>query len=329
MRGRAVRFARPRTVEIVEVDVPEPRTGEVVVRTRYSGISGGTEMLAYRGELDASVPLDETIGALGGTFAYPFRYGYSCVGEVITSRTELREGAAVFAFHPHQDLFVARTSDVVDVEGVDPRVATLLPLVETALQVSLDAAPRIGDAVVVTGLGAVGILVAMLLARSGARVVGSEPKPWRQAIARSFGVTTVAPDELDAAVKEISDSRGADLVVEASGDPRVLGDSLPLLRHEGTAVVASWYGTKVAQLPLGADFHRRRLTIRSSQVSTIPASLEGWDRSRRRAVARSLMDELRLDLLASHEFLFDEAPRAYAAIDQEEPGLTHAALRYS
>jgi 2-desacetyl-2-hydroxyethyl bacteriochlorophyllide A dehydrogenase len=329
MRGRAVRFVRPRTVELVEVDVPEPRAGELLVRTRYSGISGGTEMLAYRGELDASVPLDETIGALGGTFAYPFRYGYSCVGQIMTSRAELREGAAVFAFQPHQDLFVARSSDVVDMEGVDPRVATLFPLVETALQVSLDAAPRFGDAVVVTGLGAVGILVATLLARSGARVVGSEPKPWRREIARSFGVIGAAPDELEAAVKEISDSRGADLVVEVSGDPHVLGDSLRLLRHEGTALVASWYGTKVAPLPLGADFHRRRLTIKSSQVSTIPRSLEGWDRSRRRAVARSLMDELRLELLATHEFSLDEAPRAYAAIDEEEPGLIHAALRYS
>ena len=329
MKGRAVRFVRPQAVEIVDVDVPEPRAGEVLVRTRYSGISGGTEMLAFRGELDPGLPLDETIGALGGTFAYPFQYGYSCVGEVIASEVEFPEGATVFAFHPHQDLFVARSSDVVSVEGVDPRVATLIPLVETALQISLDAAPRFGDAVVVTGLGAVGILAAVMLERAGARVVGSEPKPWRREVARSFGVTAASPDELEAAVKEISDSRGVDLVVEASGNPSVLGESLHLLRHEGTALVASWYGTKVAALPLGAEFHRRRLTIKSSQVSTIPASLEGWDRPRRRAVARSLIDELPLELLATHEYPFEEAPRAYAAIDEEEPGLIHAALRYT
>ncbi len=328
MKARAVRFARPRSVEIVDVEVPEPEEGQVLVRTLYSGISGGTEMLAYRGELDPQLPLDETIGALGGTFAYPFQYGYSCVGEVVASQTELREGATVFAFHPHQDLFVTRSAEAVNVEGIDPRVATLFPLVETALQVSLDAAPRFGDAVVVTGLGAVGILAAAMLERAGARVVGSEPKPRRREIARSFDVSTVSPEELESAVKEISDSRGVDLVVEASGNPSVLGESLHLLRHEGTALVASWYGTKVAALPLGAEFHRRRLTIKSSQVSTIPASLEGWDRPRRRAVARSLIDELPLQLLATHEFSFEETPRAYAAIDQEEPGLIHAALRY-
>ncbi|MDP8955570.1 MAG: hypothetical protein M3N24_01225, partial [Actinomycetota bacterium] len=107
------------------------------------------------------------------------------------------------------------------------------------------------------------------------------------------------------------------------------GDSLRLLRHEGTALVASWYGTKVVPLPLGADFHRRRLTIKSSQVSTISSSLAGWDRPRRRAAARSLMEELPLELLATHEFSFEDASRAYAAIDEEEPGLIHAALRYS
>ena len=328
MKARAVRFVRPRTVELVEVEVPEPQAGEAVVRSRYSGISGGTEMLAYRGELDPGLPLDETIGALGGTFSYPFQYGYSCVGDVVASRAELPEGASVFAFHPHQDVFVVRAPDVIDVQGVDPRVATLFPLVETALQVSLDAAPRLGDAVVVTGLGAVGILVSALLSRSGAHVIGSEPKPWRREIASAFGVRTAAPDELEAAVKEMSDSRGADLVVEASGDPKVLGDSLSLLRHEGTALVASWYGTRVAPLPLGAEFHRRRLTIKSSQVSSIPGALEGWDRLRRRTAARSLVDELPLELLATHEFSFQEAPGAYAAIDQEEPGLIHAALRY-
>lgn len=328
MRARAVRFVRPRTIDLVDVEVPEPQKGEVLVRTRFSGISGGTEMLAYRGELDPAMPVDEAIGALSGTFAYPFHFGYSCVGEVVESGTEVAEGRRVFAFHPHQDVFVVNASDAIDVDGVDPRVATLFPLVETALQISLDAAPRIGDTVVVTGLGAVGILAASLLARSGARVVGSEPKGWRREIAQSFGVSTVAPDELEAAVKELSESRGVDVVVEASGNPSVLADALRLLCHEGTAVVASWYGTRVAQLPLGAEFHRRRLTIRSSQVSTIPRALEGWDRPRRRAVARSLMDELPLSLLAAHEFPFDHAARAYAAIDQEEPGLIHVALRY-
>ena len=74
MRARAVRFAAPRRVEVVDVDVPDPREGEVVVRTECSGISGGTELLAYRGELDPDMPVDDALGSLEGSFRYPFAY---------------------------------------------------------------------------------------------------------------------------------------------------------------------------------------------------------------------------------------------------------------
>ena len=98
-------------------ELPPLQDGHVLVRTIVSGISGGTEMLAYRGELDPALPVDETIGALGGTFRYPFRYGYSCVGVVEESRSDLEEGTIVFAFHPHRDLCVTGASGVVASES--------------------------------------------------------------------------------------------------------------------------------------------------------------------------------------------------------------------
>src|SRR5918999_3753114 len=108
MKARAVHFVAPRRVELREVEVPDPPEGHIVVATEWSGISAGTELLVYRGEVDPDLPLDESIGALGGTFTYPFQYGYSCVGEVETARTELREGAAGFSFSPPQGPFVSR-----------------------------------------------------------------------------------------------------------------------------------------------------------------------------------------------------------------------------
>src|SRR5262245_20083186 len=78
--ARAVVVGAPRQVAVVPVEVPRPAEGEVLVRTLWSGISAGTEMLAYRGEIDPALALDDTIGALGGSFTFPFRYGYSCVG---------------------------------------------------------------------------------------------------------------------------------------------------------------------------------------------------------------------------------------------------------
>ena len=106
----------------------------------------------------------------------------------------------MFAFHPHQDRFVADAGAVVAVDDLDPRAATLYPLVETAVQVSLDGGPRLGETAVVVGLGAVGVLVAALLERTGAVVLGSEPEPARRAAAQAFGVRAVGPDEVGAAV---------------------------------------------------------------------------------------------------------------------------------
>jgi threonine dehydrogenase-like Zn-dependent dehydrogenase len=266
---------------------------------------------------------------MAGTFRYPFAYGYSAVGVVERGTADLPEGARVFAFHPHQDRFVASGPDVVPLGGLDPRLGTLFPLVETALQISLDAAPRPGEEVVVLGLGAVGLLSAALLGRAGASVLGVEPRTPRREAARALGLEAVRPEDAADAVAERTGGRGADLAVECSGDPATPAAALGLLRHEGTLWVASWFGTTPVPLPLGAAFHRRRLSIRSTQVSTIPAALScGWDRARRRRRALALMAELPLGLLATHEFEFERAAEAYAAIDRGEEGLIHAALRY-
>jgi 2-desacetyl-2-hydroxyethyl bacteriochlorophyllide A dehydrogenase len=329
MEGRALRFVARRRVELEAVDVRAPIDGELLVRTRWSGISGGTELLAYRGELDADAPRDETIASLGGRFEYPFAYGYSCVGEVLTSHVEgVGEGATVFAFHPHQDLFTVTGADVVRVDDVDARVATLFPLVETALQVALDAGPRLGEPLVVFGLGPVGIVCAALLQRAGADVVGTDPRRDRREAARGFGIRAVDVSEIGEVVGEMTGA-GVALVVDATGHPPALADALELLCHEGEVLVCSWYGTKEVSLPLGKAFHRRRIQIRSTQVSTIPARLAGrWDVRRRRQAAMKLLRELPVKLLATHEVPFDRAHEAYAALDRGEAGMMHVDLRY-
>ena len=330
MDGRVLRFVAPRRVGHAVVEVRPPADGEVLVRTHWSGISGGTELLAYRGELDAASARDETIGSLGGSFAYPFAHGYSCVGEVLTSRVDgVPEGATAFAFHPHQDLFTVRGSDVVMLDKVDGRLATLFPLVETALQVSLDAGPRLEEPVVVMGLGPVGTLTAALLDRAGAQVVGVDPRRDRREVAVLFGAPAVDVTEIDVVVEQLTSGAGVPLVVDATGRPSALAHALALLGHEGEVLVCSWYGTKDVSLPLGREFHRHRLQIRSTQVSTIPAHLaKRWDVQQRRAVATRLLSELPLKLLATHDVPFDQAGEAYAALDRGDAGLMHVGLRY-
>jgi len=328
--ARGLWFVGPRAVGIREVSLPPVAEGDVLIRTSCSGISAGTELLAYRGQIPPELPLDETIEALErATFRYPFQYGYSCVGVVEETRSDVAVGSFVFAFHPHQDRFVASARDVVPIDGVSPRIAVLLPLVETALQISLDAGPLLAEEVVVFGMGPVGVLASVMLQRAGAVVIGVDPLRWRRETAAAMGVQAVGPDEVAGSLSTRSAPNQVSLVVEASGQPEALASGLKLLAHEGTALVASWYGSKEVTLPLGAEFHRRRLTIRSTQVSTIPAHLSGsWTRERRRRVTASLLGSLELWSIATHIFPFDSAADAYRAVDEGAPGLVHAALGY-
>jgi threonine dehydrogenase-like Zn-dependent dehydrogenase len=313
--ARALFHTAPRCVEIREVPAPRPASGEVLVRTLCSGISGGTERLVYRGEIPDDLALDDTIGSLRGTFSYPFPYGYACVGEVTAS------GQAVFAFHPHQDVFAARPGDLIALPAMDPASATLLPLVETALQVALDAGTGYRDRVVVLGAGVLGLLTSLLLQRSGWRPLIAEPQAWRRAMASSLGATAAAPEDL---IEE-----QVPLVIDASGNPDAPAMALSMLAHEGTLLIASWFGTKPVVLPLGGAFHRRRLIIRSTQVSTVPARLSGtWTISRRRRETVELMAELPLAQLCTHVFAFGHAAEAFRAVDEGIPGLMHAVLDY-
>ena len=326
MQAVRLLFEAPRRVGFAPVDLAEPGPGTLLVRTRYSGISTGTELLAYRGQLDPDLAVDERIGSLGGTFRYPFPYGYSCVGEVEHSTGPLPAGTPVFAFHPHQDRLLVDADDVVVLPpGTDLRTATLFPYVETGLQLSLDAGPVAQETVAVLGLGAVGVITALLLQRAGATVLATDPSDERRELAASLGIPAVDPDQLTSRLS----ARGVPLVLELSGSPTALAGALDLLAHEGTALVGSWYGRQPVELPLGGAFHRRRLTIRSSQVSTIPAALAGrWDVARRRRVAVGLLGELPLGALATTEFAFEDAPAAYRALDDRAPGIFHVALRY-
>lgn len=329
MKTRALFFVAAGRVELRWIDVADPGQGEILVRSIYSGISSGTEMLVYRGLVEAELALDERIDTLGGTFRYPFQYGYSCVGVVEQPRESPLYDSLVFAFHPHQELFVKPETDVLVISDFSPRVATLFPLVETALQIYLEVEQIGSGPTVVIGLGALGTLTAALMKLRGRSVIGIDISAWRAEAARALGIDVVGPEAAPDAVRRQSGGKGAAVVVEASGNPEALASALDLLCHEGTALVASWYGLKSASLPLGGAFHRRRLTIRSTQVSTIPAQLASkWTVRRRREAALELIDQLPVEALATHEFPFTSAASAYGAIDRGEKGLIHAALSY-
>lgn len=324
LEARAAWFAAPRACELRPETAPPPGPGEVRVETIFSAISGGTEMLVYRGEVPAELPLD--LPTLAGSYGFPIKYGYAAVGRVIDvgpGVEGLAPGDAVFVHHPHQDLFTVPADLSLRLpEGVDPMRGVFVANLETAVGVVHDAPVRFGETALVFGQGVVGLLVAQLLGLAGARVLAVEPVERRRELARKLGVEEVfEPGEgLRERVMAATEGRGADVAVEASGSGGALQEAIEAVAVEGTVVVASWYGAKPVTLDLGGRFHRGRLRVRSSQVGRINPELAArWDRGRRLGTVAGLLGRLPLEEMVSHRFPFERAPGAYRMLD-ERPG---------
>lgn len=333
--ARSLWFAAPRVPEIRRERISPPASGEVLVRATASAISQGTEMLVYRGEVPPDLPLD--LPTLAGSFAFPIKYGYAMVGRVLglgDGVEDISAGDPVFVHHPHQETFTVPADMLVRLpDSLDPLRGVFTANLETALNIVHDTPLRLGETALVFGQGVVGFLVARLLKLAGAgRVLVVDPLKKRRELALAAGADgAFVPEDLEDRVLEETDGRGADVAVEVSGSGDALQQAIDNVAVEGTVVVASWYGTKSVALVLGGHFHRGRVRLRSSQVGRISPELgERWDHGRRlRTVVGLLQDpRLKLDLLVSHRFPFEEAPEAYRLLDERPGEVLQAVLTY-
>lgn len=304
--ARAFWLRAPGAGEIRPVRLPAPAPGEVLVRTRFSGVSRGTETLVFSGGVPASQYTAMRAPFQEGDFPAPVKYGYLNVGVVEAGPPDLL-GRTVFCLYPHQTGYVVPASAVTVVpDEVPPARAVLAGTVETAVNALWDAAPLIGDRVTVLGAGMVGCCVAALLARfPGVHVQLVDTDPGRAGIAATLGVDFAAPG--DAAT-------GRDLVVHASAAPAGLQRSLDLLAPEGTVIELSWYGDRPVTLALGGAFHSGRLTIRGSQVGTVSPARRDRTFADRLALSVELLRDPAFDALLTGASPFDELPDVLAKL---------------
>ena len=296
---------------------PTPAADELLVTTEVSAISPGSEMLFYRGEAPQDMPADATIPSLRDKSTdYPLSYGYACVGVVTAQGAEVVEswlGRRIFAFHPHASHFTLRPADAQPVPpGIAPEQAALLPHMETAVNLVMDGAPLIGERVAVMGQGVVGLMTTGLLAHFPlADLLTVDPLPARRALGIQLGATrAVAPDAY-------AGEGDFDLVYELSGNPRGLDQAITLAGYAGRVVVGSWYGSKEVSLNLGGAFHRSRIRLISSQVSSVAPGLSGrWTKARRFRLVWRMLAELDAGALITHRLPVQKAARAYDLLDR-------------
>jgi 2-desacetyl-2-hydroxyethyl bacteriochlorophyllide A dehydrogenase len=317
-KAQTLYFTSPNQVEIREAHVPAPGADEVFVETICSAVSAGTEMLVYRGQFPQ---LKDAHDTLSNELNYPLPYGYACVGRIKEIGTQVDKSwqdKLVFAFHPHASCFNIQPSSLLLIpDPLSAENACFLPNMETAVNLVQDGAPVLGDRVLVLGQGIIGLLTASLLSEFPLEsLVTVDQYELRRNALEGKGqrskVKSLTPEDL-----RLSTFDKNDLTFELSGSPAALNDAIHFTTFSGRIVIGSWYGQKNSPIDLGGSFHRSRIKLISSQVSTISPELSGrWDKSRRFEVAWRALQSVQPEKWITHRFPLEDAGKAYQLLDE-------------
>ena len=345
-------------------DVPSPRAGrgQLLIRSRRTLVSAGTERMLVdfgrAGFIDKArqqpdkvrMVLDKirtdgllpTIAAVRHKLDQPLPMGYCSVGTV----AEVGAGVSGFALGDrvasngkHAELVAVPVNLCARVpEAVDDEAAAFTVLGAIALQGIRLVQPTLGEAIVVTGLGLIGLITVQLLKAQGCRVLGLDFDTTRIELARSFGAEVVdlkAGADPVAAAMAFSRGRGVDAVIitasTKSSEP--VHQAAQMSRKRGRIVLVGVTGLELSR----ADFFEKELSFQVScsygpgrydpqyedQGHDYPVGYVRWTEQRNFEAVLDMLAEGRLDVapLVSHRFDIADAPAAYAVVGGSAPSL--------
>jgi predicted dehydrogenase len=343
-------------------DVPAPgvRAGHLLVRSSVSLVSAGTErMLMEFGKANlldkarqqpdkVKMVLDKvktdglapTIKSVRSKLDQPLPLGYSNVGTVIevgAGVSGFSPGDRIASNGPHAEIVCVPANLCAPVPAnVDDEAATFTVLGSIALQGVRLAEPTLGENVVVTGLGLIGLLAVQLLRANGCRVLGIDPDAERCRLAASFGASTCClstGDDPLAAASRLSSGRGVDAVVitasTSSNEP--VHQAAQMCRKRGRIVLVGVTGLELSR----ADFYEKELSFQVScsygpgrydpsyeeKGHDYPFGFVRWTEQRNFEAVLGLMASGDIDVgpLVSHRFRIENAASAYDVLGSENP----------
>ncbi|MBB1510943.1 zinc-binding dehydrogenase [Tessaracoccus sp. MC1756] len=253
---KALQFLDKDKPEVSDIDVPQIAADEVLIAARSVGIC------------------HSDIELLEGRYIIPFEYpiipGHEWAGEVVAvgdDVTDLKPGDRVvgecvigedhFGFSISgaiAEFFVARPEWLHKIpESIDYASAALIETFTVGYYALLEVGNvNAADTVAVLGAGPVGLVSTAAAAAMGATVVTIEPSEKRREAAIKLGAThAVAPDEAEALLSQLTDGAGPSVVVEASGNPKVMAEAIRIAGHGARLAFIGINVGDEASAPLG------------------------------------------------------------------------------
>ncbi len=273
-----------------DLPAPAPRSGGVIVATRASLVSAGTEKMltdlakaSLAGKAMARPDLVRqvvdkakregivsTIEAVRTKLDNPVALGYSCAGTIVElgDRVEgLKVGDRVacagagYASHAEYN-YVPKNLCVPVPEGVDDESASFVTVGAIALQGVRQAEPTLGERVVVMGLGLLGQLTVQLLKANGCKVLGFDPIPSKCDLARTLGANAACHSGLVEAAEAFTEGRGADAVIVTAStkSDEPVNSAAVIARPKGRVVLVGMVGMNLQR----DQYYRKELDLRLS-----------------------------------------------------------------
>jgi 2-desacetyl-2-hydroxyethyl bacteriochlorophyllide A dehydrogenase len=317
MLGNSLVFDQPLQAEWKEVEVPDPGPGQVLIRTRKTLISTGTELTAYTGDF----PPDS---AWSNYVQYPWREpGYSNVGEVVATGPGVADyvpgqRVASWGHHATYNLEPLQHVQAIPEEVTDDQ-ALFWNLGKTVMNGVRLAKISLGEAVVLVGVGIVGQLATQYVSLSGAwPLIAIDLSQRRLKMAEAHGATHGLAGRCEELVPKIGDltrGRMADVAFEITGNQHVLPSVIRLVRRQGRVILLGSPRGKV-ELDFHDEVHTLGLQLIGAHVSTHPeveTPYNPWTPRRNGELFFDLVlaGKLRVEDLITHRFPWREAPAAY------------------
>ncbi|MDT8858157.1 bi-domain-containing oxidoreductase [Paracoccaceae bacterium Fryx2] len=348
------------TTTVAEVPAPLCGGGQVLMQTSISLVSAGTErmLVAFgkgnliqkaRSQPDKVKQVLEkartdgvaaTLDAVRSKLDQPLALGYCNVGRVIEARAEgFEPGDRVVSNGKHAEIVVVPQNLCARIpDNVSDEAASFTVLAAIGLQGIRLAQPTLGECVVVTGLGLIGLLTVQMLRAQGCRVLGIDFDPARLELARAFGAQTVNPgagEDVLARAAAFSRGAGVDAVIitasTKSNEP--VAQAAHMCRKRGRIVLVGVVGLELSR----ADFYEKELIFQVSCSygpgrydpayedggQDYPIGFVRWTEQRNFEAVLDLMAAGALDVapLITHRFAIDEGGKAMAQLTSGEPSM--------
>lgn len=314
MNSFRIAVQQPKVVAVEAFDPPVPGPDQVLIQTRVSLVSPGTERAFYL--------------ALPNTNAsYPLYPGYSNIGEVVAvgDKVEtLHAGDRVASGGPHASHIVMDAAKCIRVpDNLDDDSAAFFNLVAIAMQGVRKTHIELGDPVIVIGMGPIGLFAVQLVRANGALpAIAVDMDEGRLALAREVGADAalLSDDALLDRVRELCEAEGANVVIEATGASPAIPLAFQLAAPRGRVSLLGSPRGITDGINFYRDVHRKGLNIIGAHEITRPQqeSLPGWWTQRdehRTALKMLAARRLTAQPLISHRFKWDAFYQAYELLE--------------